>query len=246
MVGTMAVRSQGHRGRAALVTVVSDIALAVRGRVASMVPPKVARASIHLRVANTAVPVSMEHPADMGADMGSTSIIRDMATATAGVVRSMAMATNTAGTATGMVRTWAKVLVAGRGRSSLVIRVSPHTLAVKARRIHVSSRTVVSARTTSAHRTVAGNGAKAHNISARHTGAAIRAKARSISGIRGSGTTSRMVAVVPPPCTARVCPLLLPTSRVALSAAPKVDVQSIKPSVAPCGIGLCKVASICR
>jgi hypothetical protein len=77
----------------------------------------------------------------------------------------------------------------------------------------------------------------ARSISAHHTGADIGAKARSISGIRGSSATRRVVAVVPPPCTARGCPLLLPSSRGAMSAAPKVAALSIRLSAVPPGIG---------
>ena len=77
----------------------------------------------------------------------------------------------------------------------------------------------------------------ARSISAHHMGVGIGAKARSISGSRGSGTTRRMVAVVPPPCAARGYPLLRPTSRVAMSAAPKVAALSIRLSAVPPGIG---------
>ena len=227
MVGTMEVRSRGSKEDTAMVAVATGIALAVMGRrrVGSMALPRVARASIHRRVASLAVPTTTEHPAGLGTVMGSTLIIRDMATATAGVVTSMAMATSIPDMATGMGHTWAKVSMAGRGRSSLAVRVSPHTLEVKARRIHVTNSMVVSARSTSAHHTVVG----------------IRAKARSISGIRGSSATRRAVVVGLPPCAARGEALLLPSSRVAMSAAPKVDALSIKPSAVPPGIGWCEV-----
>ena len=221
MVGTNGGSSKGSRGRAAMVAEATDIALAVMGSVASLALPKVARASMHRRVASTAVLTTTGHPAGLGTVMGSTTIIRDMATATAGMVTGMAMATSTLGMATGMGRTMGTVSVAGRGRSSLAVHVLPHTLEVKAHRIHASSRTVDSARSISAH----------------HMGVGIGAKARSISGSRGSGTTRRMVAVVPPPCAARGYPLLRPTSRVAMSAAPKVAALSIRLSAVPPGIG---------
>ena len=231
MVGTIGGSSKGSRGRAAMVAEATGIALADMVRVVSMEPPMVARASIHRRAGSTAVPITTGLLAGLGTVMGSISIIQDMATATAGMVTGMAMATSTLGMATGMGRTMGTVSVAGRGRSSLAIRVLPHTLAVKARQIRATSRTVVSAR-----RTGVGIGAKAHSISARRTVAGIRAKVRSISGIRGSGTTRRMVAVVPPPCAARGYPLLRPTSRVAMSAAPKVAALSIRHSAVPAGI----------